>query len=183
MENWKRPAAEVNALMHLYAEYLVAIRPSLMKNNVRLAHLGRADGLPEPVVHELSRTMEMTRDNSGMVLALALNYSGRAELIDATRSIAQAYKDGQLQLDEINEQCISSRLYTAEIPDPDLLVRTAGEMRVSNFLLWQISYSEFYVTQTLWPSFTQASLEDAILAYARRDRRFGAIEVGSRPSR
>jgi undecaprenyl diphosphate synthase len=183
MENWKRPPAEVNALMHLYAEYLVGIRPSLMKNNVRLIHLGRASGLPEPVVHELSRTMEMTRDNSGMVLALALNYSGRAEIIDAARSIAQAHKDGQLQLNDIDEHCISSRLSTAAIPDPDLLVRTAGEMRVSNFLLWQISYSEFYVTKTLWPSFTQASLEEAILAYAQRDRRFGAIEVGSPSSR
>jgi undecaprenyl diphosphate synthase len=179
MENWKRPQAEVNALMHLYAEYLVGIRPSLMKNNVRLIHLGRASGLPESVVEELSRTMEMTRGNSGMVLALALNYSGRAEIIDAVRAIARAHQAGELSLEDIDERCISSRLYTAEIPDPDLLIRTAGEMRVSNFLLWQISYSEFYVTGTLWPSFTQASLEEAIVAYAQRDRRFGAIEIGS----
>jgi len=179
MENWKRPRTEVNALMHLYAEYLAGIRPRLMKDNVRLIHLGRMGGLPQTVVDELLRTMEMTHDNSGMVLALALNYSGRAEIIDATRSIAQACKDGQLQVDDIDESCFSSRLCTREIPDPDLLVRTAGEMRVSNFLLWQISYSEFHVTDTLWPSFTEASLEEAILAYARRDRRFGSIDVGS----
>ena len=179
MENWKRPPSEVNALMHLYTEYLVGIRPTLMKDNVRLIHLGRKTGLPQTVVDELQRTMDLTRDNSGMVLALALNYSGRVELVDATRAIAQACRDGKLNVDDINERTISSELYTREIPDPDLLVRTAGEMRVSNFLLWQISYSEFHVTDTLWPSFTETSLEEAILAYARRDRRFGAINVGS----
>ena len=179
MENWKRPRSEVNALMHLYAEYLVGIRPTLMKDNVRLIHLGRRSGLPQAVIDELQRTMDMTRDNSGMVLALALNYSGRVELVDATRAIAEKCKDGKLNADEIDERTISSELYSREIPDPDLLVRTAGEMRVSNFLLWQISYSEFHVTDTLWPSFTEVSLEEAILAYARRDRRFGAIDVGS----
>ena len=179
IENWKRPRAEVNALMHLYAEYLVGIRPRLMKNNVKLIHLGRVAGLPETVIDELNRTMEMTRDNSGMVLALALNYSGRAEIVDATRAIAQACASGQLQSEDIDEDCISRHLNTAQVGDPDLLVRTAGEMRVSNFLLWQISYSEFYVTETLWPDFGDASLEAAILAYAHRDRRFGAIEVGS----
>jgi adenylosuccinate synthase len=150
MENWKRPQEEVNALMHLYREYLVYIRPTLMKENVRLVHLGRMAGLPEAVRDELNNTMAITADNTGMVLALALNYGGRAEI---------------------------------GIADPDLLIRTASEMRVSNFLLWQISYSEFHVTSTLWPDFTAESLDEAVLAYARRDRRFGAIDVGPQASK
>lgn len=177
MENWKRPKAEVNALMHLYAEYLVAIRPNLMKNNVKLIHLGRMAGLPEMVSNSLRETMELTGQNSGMVLALALNYSGRAEIVDATRAIARACKEGRLQPEDIDEDCISSHLYTAKLADPDLLMRTASELRVSNFLLWQISYSEFYVTETLWPDFNRESLERAILVYAHRDRRFGAIDA------
>jgi undecaprenyl diphosphate synthase len=181
IENWKRPKAEVNALMHLYADYLVSIRPSLMRNNVRLVHLGRVAGLPPMVSESLSQTMEMTRRNTGMVLALALNYSGRAEIVDAARAIAQEHKAGRLGLEEIDEDCISGHLYTAGLADPDLLVRTASELRVSNFLLWQISYSEFYVTDTLWPDFTEESLDQAILAYAHRDRRFGAVDVAARP--
>ena len=182
IENWKRPKAEVNALMHLYAEYLVAIRPNLTRNNVRLIHLGRMAGLPEMVSSSLLDTMDMTRANTGMKLALALNYSGRAEIVDATRAIAQAHKEGRLSVDEIDEDCISQHLYTAEMADPDLLIRTASELRVSNFLLWQISYSEFYVTDTLWPDFIEQSLEKAILAYAHRNRRFGAVNAGV-PSR
>lgn len=181
MENWKRPKAEVNALMHLYADYLVAIRPNLMRNNVRLIHLGRMAGLPEMVSSSLLQTMDMTRANTGMMLALALNYSGRAEIVDAARAIAKAHKEGRLAFEEIDEKCISQHLYTAEMADPDLLIRTASELRVSNFLLWQISYSEFYVTDTLWPAFTEQSLERAILAYAHRDRRFGAIDAGAPP--
>jgi undecaprenyl diphosphate synthase len=181
MENWKRPRAEVNGLMHLYAEYLVGIRPNLMKNNVKLIHLGRMAGLPQTVSRALTETMELTRDNTGMTLALALNYSGRAELVDAMRGIAQACREGRLRPEEIDEKCISEHLYTASIADPDLLIRTASELRVSNFLLWQISYSEFYVTETLWPDFTQESLERAILAYVHRDRRFGAIDMGLVP--
>jgi undecaprenyl diphosphate synthase len=181
IENWKRPKAEVNALMHLYADYLVGIRPNLMKNNVRLIHLGRMAGLPEMVSDSLSETLAMTRANTGMMLALALNYSGRAEIVDATRAIAQAHKEGRLPLESIDESCISRHLYTAEMADPDLLIRTASELRVSNFLLWQISYSEFYVTDTLWPDFTQQSLEKAILAYAHRGRRFGAVDTGAQP--
>lgn len=183
MENWKRPKAEVNALMHLYAEYLVAIRPNLMKNNVKLIHLGRMAGLPEMVCNSLRETMELTGQNSGMVLALALNYSGRAEIVDATRAIARACKEGRLQPDDIDEDCISSHLYTAKMADPDLLMRTASELRVSNFLLWQISYSEFYVTETLWPDFNRESLERAILVYAHRDRRFGAIDADAQSRR
>jgi undecaprenyl diphosphate synthase len=179
IENWKRPKAEVNALMHLYADYLVAIRPNLMRNNVKLVHLGRVAGLPDMVSDSLRETMELTRNNTGMTLALALNYSGRAEIVDATRAIVQACQEGRLQLDDVDEDCISNHLYTAGLSDPDLLIRTASELRVSNFLLWQISYSEFYVTDTLWPEFNEESLEKAFLAYARRERRFGAIDNGA----
>jgi undecaprenyl diphosphate synthase len=178
IENWKRPKAEVNALMHLYTEYLVGIRPTLMKNNVELIHLGRLAGLPVPVQNELKKTMEDTRANTGMKLALALNYGGTAEIVDAARRIAQEYKTGKLRLKDINEQCISRHLYVAGLAEPDLLIRTANEMRISNFLLWQISYSEFYVTRTLWPDFKKASVEKAILAYAKRTRRFGTVRTG-----
>jgi undecaprenyl diphosphate synthase len=177
IENWKRPKTEVNALMHLYTEYLVAIRPTLMRNNVSLIHLGRLAGLPLPVQKELKETIEKTSTNTGMRLALALNYGGRAEIVDATRGIAQEYKTGKLHLKDIDEQCISRHLYTAGLAEPDLLIRTANEMRISNFLLWQISYSEFYVTRTLWPDFKKAALERAIMAYAKRARRFGTIEI------
>ena len=178
IENWKRPKSEVNALMHLYTEYLVAIRPTLMRNNVKLIHLGRLAGLPPPVQKELKETIEKTRANTGMRLALALNYGGRAEIVDATRKISREYKAGKLRLKDINEQCMSQHLYTAGLAEPDLLIRTANEMRISNFLLWQISYSEFYVTRTPWPDFKKAALEKAILAYAKRSRRFGTIKVG-----
>ena len=125
--------------------------------------------------------MEMTSLNTGMILSLALNYGGRTEIIDATRKIAQEYKNGELGLEDIDEQCISQHLYTAGLAEPDLLIRTANEMRVSNFLLWQISYSEFYVTKTLWPDFKKADLEKAILAYAKRNRRFGMIDTKTPP--
>jgi undecaprenyl diphosphate synthase len=175
MENWKRPKEEVNALMNLYAEYLTKMRPTLMKDNVRLIHLGRIAPLPKVVKSALVGTIEKTSANTGMVFALALNYGGRAEIIDATKEIARRHKAGELALEDIDEECISRHLYTAGLADPDLLIRTADEMRVSNFLLWQISYSEFYVTETLWPDFEQPDLEKAILAYAKRARRFGAV--------
>lgn len=180
IENWKRPKDEVNALMHLYTEYLAGIRGTLMKNNVQLIHLGRLNGLPQPVQQELNETIKLTSTNNGMKLALALNYGGRAELVDATRKIAQEYKDGTLRFDEINEACISRHLYGGSLPDPDLLIRTANEMRISNFLLWQISYSEFYVTTTTWPDFKKTSLEKAIRDYAKRTRRFGNVKTGSK---
>jgi undecaprenyl diphosphate synthase len=176
IENWKRPKGEVSALMHLYTQYLIEIRATLMKNNVKLVHLGRSAGLPAPVQNELKKTMEITDANTGMILALALNYSGRVEIIDATIQIAQEYKNGKLRLRDIDEKCVSRHLYTAGLAEPDLLIRTANEMRISNFLLWQISYSEFYVTKTLWPDFKKSSLENAILAYAKRNRRFGTVK-------
>jgi undecaprenyl diphosphate synthase len=174
-ENWNRPKSEINALMHIHSEYLIEIRPVLMKNNVKLIHLGRKKGLPSQVLNDLEDTMAETAPNTGMILALALNYSGRAEIIDATQKIAQEYKKGKLRLKDIDEKCISRNLYAGKLADPDLLIRTANEMRISNFLLWQISYSEFYVTKTLWPDFKKTSVEKAILAYASRTRRFGTI--------
>jgi len=176
IENWRRPKDEVNSLMHLYTQYLIEIRPTLMKNNVKLVHLGRLAGLPGAVQKELTKTIEKTCANTGMTLALALNYGGRAEIVDATQKIAQEYKKGKLGLKDIDEQCISRHLYTVGLSEPDLLIRTANETRISNFLLWQISYSEFYVTKTLWPDFKKASLEKAIQAYAKRNRRFGTIQ-------
>jgi undecaprenyl diphosphate synthase len=176
IENWKRPKGEVSALMHLYTQYLIEIRATLMKNNVKLVHLGRSAGLPAAVQNELRKTMEITDANTGMILALALNYGGRTEIIDATIQIAQEHKNGKLRLRDIDEQCVSRHLYTAGLAEPDLLIRTANEMRISNFLLWQISYSEFYVTKTLWPDFKKSSLENAILAYAKRNRRFGTVK-------
>jgi undecaprenyl diphosphate synthase len=176
IENWKRPQYEINALMHLYTQYLVGIREMLERNNVKLVHLGRRDGVPDSVLDEIDTTMELTSANTGMILALALNYGGRAEIVDATRKIVQEYKSGELSLDDIDEQCINQHLYTAGLAEPDLLIRTANEMRISNFLLWQISYSEFYVTKTFWPDFKKTSLEEAILAYAQRNRRFGSIK-------
>jgi len=176
MENWERPRVEVNALMRLYSRYLVGIRPTLMNNDVRLVHLGRASKLPSEVKKGLNKTVKMTSGNTGMVLALALNYGARTEITDAARTIARGYKSGKLRLKDIDEDCISRHLYTAGLSDPDLLIRTANEMRVSNFLLWQISYSEFYVTKKLWPDFTKSDLNRAIRAYAKRTRRFGGIE-------
>ncbi len=163
--------------MHLYSQYLVEIRPTLIKNNVKLVHLGRLAQLPSAVKTELAKTMKMTADNTGMILALALNYGGRIEIADAAKKNAQKYKSGKLRLEDIDEQCISRHLYTAGLAEPDLLIRTANEMRISNFLLWQISYSEFYVTKTLWPDFKKSDLEKAMLAYAKRNRRFGTIRT------
>ncbi len=176
IENWRRPREEINALMHLYADYLSRERPTLMENNVRLKHLGRRDGLPESVLKELDASLEVTRNNTGMWLCLALNYSGRVELIDAVRTIAEDVAGGKITPEQIDENIISASLDTAGLPDPDLLIRTAGEMRISNFLLWQVSYAEFYVIDTLWPDVTEEDFRRAIRAYAGRHRRFGGLE-------
>jgi undecaprenyl diphosphate synthase len=176
-ENWERPVEEVEALMHLYVQYLVGIRPTLMDNNVKLIHLGRLQQLPDMVKAELQETSRLTADNTGMILALALNYSGRAEITDSIKAIAQECKEGKLALTDIDEDCVSQHLYTAGLRDPDLIIRTANEMRISNFLLWQLSYSEFYVTDTLWPDFRKSDLEKAVQNYAKRIRRFGGIKT------
>ena len=175
-ENWKRPKAEIGALMYLYTRYLAEIRNTLMRDNVKLVHIGQSAPLPDELKTELAKSIKITAENTGMKLALALNYGSRTELVDATQKIAQEYKNGQLKLEEINEDCISRHLYTAGLAEPDLLIRTAGEMRISNFLLWQVSYCEFYVTETFWPDFKEENLEKAILAYAKRTRHFGNVK-------
>ena len=180
-ENWKRPKAEVDALMDLYADYLVKERATIMDNDVRLVQIGRRDPLPERVLRELEITERMSRDNRGLRLCLAINYGGRDEIVDAVRRIAEEVRAGRLAPADIDAACMSDHLYTAGLPDPDLLIRTAGEMRISNFLLWQISYAELYVTETLWPDFTAEDLNDAIRAYASRERRFGGVQSDLAP--
>lgn len=175
LQNWKRPKEEVDFLMWLYAQYLVKIRPMLMDNNVRLVHLGLASQLPESVQTALSETVAMTASNTGMALALALNYGSRTEIVEAVKKIAQKCKDGTLTVEAIDEACVNDHLDTAGLPDPDLVIRTSSELRISNFLLWQISYSEFYVTETLWPDFDKADIDQAVAAYAGRSRRFGDV--------
>ena len=177
MQNWKRPKEEIDFLMYLYSEYLAGIRPNLMENNVRLIHLGRTERLPRKVIEAMEKTAELTANNTGMVLGLALNYGARTEIIDAVKKIAQEHKDGRITLDDIDQDCVSNHLYTAGWHDPDLLIRTSGEMRVSNFLLWQISYAEFYVTETFWPDFSEDEIDRIIQIYAKRARRFGDIKA------
>ena len=177
MQNWKRPAEEVDFLMYLYATYLEKIRPNLAENNVRLMHIGSTERLPENVIKALRETEVITEQNTGMTLGLALNYGSRNEIIDAVRIIAQKCRSGELDPEDIDEQCISSHLYTSKMPDPDLVIRTSGELRISNFLLWQISYAEFYVTDALWPDFDRSAFDLAIQAYADRSRRFGDVNA------
>ncbi len=174
-ENWNRPLDEIDRLMKLYVEYLIKERGEIMENDVRLVQIGRRAGLPEAVLHELDETVAVSKDNRGMTLCLALNYSSRVELTDAVQAIALRIAAGELPPDAVTERTIGDSLYTAGLPDPDLLIRTAGEMRVSNFLLWQISYAELYVTETLWPDFHRQDLNAALAAYARRERRFGRV--------
>jgi len=176
LDNWKRPADEIRTLMGLYAQYLALERPTLIEQNVRLLHLCRRDGLPEQVLQELDASIEACRNNTGMYLCLALNYGSRAEIVDAVRKLGRKIAAGQLQPDQLDEQAVSAALDTAGVPDPDLVIRTAGEMRLSNFLLWQISYAEFYVTQKRWPDFTEADLHEAIRDYCGRHRRFGGLD-------
>ncbi len=174
-ENWNRPIDEIAHLMKLYVKYLIKERDEIMENDIRLLQIGRREGLPDEVLHELDETAALSQNNKGMKLCLALNYSSRVEIIDAVRAIAKRVADGELKPGDINEQTLSQSLYTAGLPDPDLLIRTAGEMRVSNFLLWQISYAELHVTDVLWPDFRKEHLNTALRDYAKRHRRFGAL--------
>jgi len=179
LENWKRPDDEVSSLMELYVHHLTREREDLVAHNIRFLQLGRREGLPEVVLHELDRARDATKHCTGLTLALALNYGSRAEITDAVRRIAERVKAGELRPTDIHEHTISENLYTggdAGLPDPDLLIRTAGEWRVSNFLLWQISYAEIFVTDTLWPDFTVEDLHTAIRDYASRQRRFGGVD-------
>ena len=178
-ENWKRPNAEVETLMDLYRQYLIEERPMVMEYNVKVRHLGDINALPEPVVHELQKTLYVSRNNTGMTLCLALNYSGRSEIVRALSKINHDIAQGKLPTDKIEESLIDKYLDTAGLPDPDLLIRTAGEKRISNFLLWQISYAELYVTNVFWPDFNPETLAEAIKDYAGRNRRFGGLKTGS----
>ncbi|MFQ5462605.1 MAG: isoprenyl transferase [Phycisphaerae bacterium] len=174
-ENWKRPRAEVDFLMGLYVRYLIAERDTIMDNNIRFRHLGRREGLPASVLAEMDTTVAMSRSNTGLTLCLALNYGARKELVDAVRRIATEVALGKLAAADIDESTITDSLYTAGLPDPDLLIRTANERRISNFLLWQISYAEWHVCPALWPEFTEEHLEAAIKDFAGRKRRFGTV--------
>ena len=176
LENWKRPQEEVSALMELYRHYLIHERPTIMNNNVRVRHIGQKKGLPESVLEALHDTIELSSENTGMTLLLALNYSGRSEIVQAVQTIVGEVQKGALAAEDIGEDTISSNLDTQGLPDPDLLIRTSGEMRISNFLLWQISYAELYVTDVHWPGFNEEVLAQAVRAYASRNRRFGGVE-------
>ena len=176
VENWKRPRAEVDYLWRLMRVYLRRELPEIMRNGIRFTCMGRLDGLPLQVRQELENAIDATAHNTGMRLNVAINYSGRAELVQAVNAIVEeARLEGRLRDLRIDEEAIASRLYTAGLPDPDLLIRTSGEMRISNFLLWQIAYAELYITDTLWPDVRRADLLHAILDYQKRDRRFGGL--------
>jgi len=172
-ENWKRPSREVNALMRLLLEQLRERTSELNENNVQLRVIGNMDRLPGRVVREINRSIDATKDNTGLILNLALSYGSRQEILKALRSIIADVNEGKLKADNINEDVFAQYLYTADLPDPDLLIRTSGEMRISNFLLWQLAYAEIYVTDVLWPDFRRKNLLLALLSYQQRERRFG----------
>jgi undecaprenyl diphosphate synthase len=181
MENWRRPKAEIDFLMRLLRQYLRKELPVIHRNNIRLQIIGRTEQLPEEVQEDLAKGVALTAQNSGMVLTVALNYGGRAELVDAFNAILDrlhnsgANGNGSLANFRIDEEMIGEHLYTAGLPDPDLLIRTSGELRISNFLLWQIAYAEIYVTETLWPDFRRAELYTALADYQKRERRYGGL--------
>ena len=174
-ENWKRPASELEFLMALLKQYLIAEREQLVSNNLRLRIIGERDRIPAEVQAEMDLSVEACSQNDGMTLCLAINYGSRREIVRAIQRIADKVSSGELTSNEINEQLVSDHLDTSGLPDPDLLVRTSGEMRISNYLLWQISYSELWVTPTLWPDFGKEHLIAAVNEFASRDRRFGGL--------
>jgi undecaprenyl diphosphate synthase len=179
LENWRRPRAEVDFLMRLLREYLKRELPTIHKNNIRLLVIGRSEQLPDGVRKDIEQGMRMTARNTGMKLVVALNYGGRAELVDAFNSMLDHVRSNGVSAFHADERSISEHLYTAGLPDPDLLIRTSGEMRVSNFLLWQIAYAEIYVTETLWPDFSRARLLESLVDFQKRERRYGGL--GSAP--
>jgi len=176
-ENWRRPREEVNFLMNLLSSYLDGKINGLIEDNVILNMIGELNDLPENLQKKLLRTRKDSEKNTGITLTLALSYSSRAEIVRACAKIAREVKSGKLDPDRIDEATVSGNLFTSGMPDPELLIRTSGEMRISNFLLWQISYSELYVTQKLWPEFTREELEKAVTDYRSRERRFGTTEA------
>ena len=178
-ENWKRPQRELDFLMALLEQYMIEERATIMKQDINVRVIGRRDGIPSATLAEMDKTVALSAGNRGTRLCLAINYGGRSEIVDAVRRIASEVKQGTLDPAAVDERTIDERLYSAGMPDPDLLIRTAGEMRVSNFLLWQISYAELWVTERCWPEFEIADLHQAIRDYAGRDRRFGGLGEGS----
>jgi len=174
-ENWKRPKEEVMGLMNLLKRLLRMEVEELNRNNVRIKAIGRLQDLPDEVLKELERARRLTENNDGLKLYLAISYGGRAEIVDAFKKALKKWEEGELTPDSIDEESFREFLYDPELPDPDLLIRTSGEMRVSNFMLWQIAYSEIYVTPTLWPDFRREELLKAIEDYSKRERRFGGI--------
>ena len=174
-ENWNRPQAEVEGLMNLLVTTISNEVDELNKNNVKISTIGDLDGLPGDCRTEMINAFERTKTNTGVNLILALNYSAKSELVNAVKSIAKDVANGEYNVDAIDEESITERLYTADVPDPELLIRTSGEHRVSNFLLWQIAYTEFYFTDVLWPDFKKENFYDAILDYQSRERRFGLV--------
>ncbi len=176
-ENWKRPATEIKVLMRLLRHYIERERDNLKENDIRLQCLGRMEKVAPAAREALQAAMEYTSSCSSMVLNLAISYGSRSEIVDAVRLLGREIADGTLVPGDIDEDEIAGKLYTAGLPDPDLLIRTSGEMRISNFLLWQIAYTEFYVTSVLWPDFRKAELYEAILDYQKRERRFGMVKT------
>jgi undecaprenyl diphosphate synthase len=174
-ENWSRPPDEVSTLMRLLEESIHRELPELMERNVRLRVIGRGNGVPLPVRRGIDHVVQATRANTGLTLLMAFNYGGRDELLDAFRALARRVRTGELSPDDISETDISGSLYTEGVPDPDLLIRTSGEMRISNFLLWQIAYSELWMTPTLWPDFEPTDLYRALADFQSRTRRFGGV--------
>jgi undecaprenyl diphosphate synthase len=175
-ENWKRPQHELDFLMTLLHKYLLDERAEIMGQNIRFTVIGRRVGLPDNVLAEIDENIRISAQNTGMTLALAINYGARTEIVDAVRAIAERVRRGELDPAAIEEDTISGALYTAGMPDPDLLVRTAGEMRVSNYLLWQISYAELWVTEKCWPDFDRDTLHQALRDFGQRERRFGGLK-------
>jgi len=174
-DNWRRPKHEIDLLMKLLQRFLKKERAGLMENNIRVVHAGRRERLPARVLRSLDETLEVTAANTGMTLCLAISYGGRAEIVDAVRSLAESVRAGELDPADIDEQAISAKMYCPELPDPDLLIRTAGEKRISNFLLWEISYAEIWVTELCWPEFGREQLWEAFRDYGRRVRKFGGV--------
>ena len=179
-ENWKRPPREVGILWSLLRRFLVRERDEIMENDIRFDAIGRLEGLPRAVRRELDDVAARSARNRGMVLCLALNYGGRAEIADAARAIAEKVGRGEIAPEAVDEETVARHLYAPDAPDPDLLIRTAGEMRVSNFLLWQISYAEFHVTPVCWPEFREVHLHAALRDFAGRSRKFGALPAEAR---
>ncbi len=174
-ENWNRPKTEISVLMNLLAATLNFKIKRLEKNNIRFQTIGRREGLPQAVLDKIQETVARTKKNTGLTVNLAFNYGSRIEILDAIKKIALAVKSGQLNIEDICEETVTQALYTKGLPDPDLLIRTSGEKRISNFLLWQLSYSEFYFTEKYWPDFDESEFRKAILDYQGRDRRYGKL--------